>query len=199
MSPPPAMSALRIVVLGKSLSETSRVGNFILGTEAFDTEDPPHSAVQHSFIVRGRVKNRHISIINTPHLFHSQLSHEELSQRIKECVSLCEPGPHAFLLVVKPQDFTEEDRNRLRYILKSFSDQAIKYCILIRTEKTFKPLLQRQENEAYHRLRKEFNERYILKELLENEEKSVGQLFEKIDKMVKENGGVHLTCEFFED
>ncbi|KAB5517562.1 hypothetical protein PHYPO_G00168560 [Pangasianodon hypophthalmus] len=199
MSPPPAMSALRIILLGKSLSETSRVGNFILRREAFKTEDPPHSAVQHSIRVNRRVKKRYISIINTPHLFHSRLSHEELSQRIKECISLCEPGPHAFLLVVQPQDFTEEDRKRLIYILNSFSERAIKYCILIRTEKTLKPLLQKQENDAYHRLRKEFNVRYILKELLQNEEESVDQLFEKIDKIVKENGGVHLTCEVFEN
>ncbi|MCJ8749375.1 hypothetical protein PDJAM_G00175370 [Pangasius djambal] len=113
MTPPPIMSKLRIILLGKSLSQTSSVGNFILGRSAFETEDPPCSAeLLTSESVRGHEEGRDVTIINTPQLFDPKLSQEELSQRINECVSLSEPGPHAFLLVVQPHDFTQKDRNQ---------------------------------------------------------------------------------------
>ncbi|KAF4080889.1 hypothetical protein AMELA_G00176900 [Ameiurus melas] len=137
MSPPPIMSELRIVLLGKSLSQTCSVEHFILGSSLFETEDPPHSVGLQFECVRGRVEGRDITIINTPHLYDPKLSTEELSQRIKECVSLSDPGPHAFLLVVQPHDFTQKDRKLLRYILNSFSDQAINHSIVITTDSGF--------------------------------------------------------------
>ncbi|KAF5886066.1 GTPase IMAP family member 8-like, partial [Clarias magur] len=196
MTPPPTMSKLRIVVLGKSISETSKVGNIILRTGAFKNKDCP---VQHSFIVRVPVKKRDISIINTPQLFQSQLSNEELTQRIKECVSLSDPGPHAFLLVVQSHDFTEKDNVRLKYVLNCFSEKAISYCILIRNENTIRRFSSKGHNKAptaYCKLTEEFKERCII---LKDDEKSVNSLFTMIDNIVKINGEGHVACEVYED
>ncbi|KAK2864707.1 hypothetical protein Q7C36_003861 [Tachysurus vachellii] len=124
-----SMSELRIVLLGKSLSHTSSLGNLILGNSVFETEDSPHLVKQCKSVSR-QVDGRNITIINAPHLFDPQLSQEELSQRIRDCV-LHERGPHVFLLVVQPHDFTEEDRNQLRRILNNCSDEAIKSSIVI--------------------------------------------------------------------
>ncbi|XP_027027325.2 interferon-induced very large GTPase 1-like [Tachysurus fulvidraco] len=122
-------SELRIVLLGKSLSHTSSLGNFILGNSVFETEDSPHLVKQCKSDSR-QVEGRNITVINAPHLFDPQLSQEELSQRIRDC-ALHERGPHAFLLVVQPHDFTEEDRNQLRNILNNINDEAIKSSIVI--------------------------------------------------------------------
>ncbi|XP_053345634.1 GTPase IMAP family member 8-like [Clarias gariepinus] len=187
------VSELRIVVLGKSISENSKVGNIILRTEAFETEDHP---VQRSFIVGGHVEQRHISIINTPHLLQPQLRDEELTQRVKECVSLSDPGPHAFLLVVQSNDFTKKDNKRLKYVLNLFSEQAINYCILIRKDSKQFPFQTSQESKAYRTIKKELKERCIH---LKNDETSVNLLLSMIDNIVKSNGEVHLACEVFED
>ncbi|KAG7326088.1 hypothetical protein KOW79_011013 [Hemibagrus wyckioides] len=143
------VSELRIVLLGKSLLHTSSVGNFILCNSVFETEDSPHSVKLQC--KSGHIEGRDITIINVPHLFDSQLSQEELSQRINECISFSEPGPHVFLLVVHPYDFTEEDRNQLRYILNNFGDQAIKYSIVVTVDDgaTTLPEEKKQDTKNY--------------------------------------------------
>ncbi|XP_017336404.1 interferon-induced very large GTPase 1 [Ictalurus punctatus] len=200
MTPPPTLSELRIVILGKILSQTSTVGNFILGRSAFEIEDPTHSVELYCERVRGHVEGRYITIISTPHFYDPKLSNEELSQRIKECVSLSEPGPHAFLVVLQPHDFTQKDRNLLRYILNSFSDQAINYSIVINTESGFYQSVDEGKYTAIHELTEECHGRHhSFLQLHERSRDSVCQLFVKIDQMVKDNGGGHLVCESFQD
>ncbi|XP_053533030.1 GTPase IMAP family member 7 isoform X2 [Ictalurus punctatus] len=195
-----AVSELRIVILGKSFPQTSTVGNLILGKSVFETEDPPHSVEFHCDIVGGHVEGRNIIIINTPHLYDPKLSNEELNRKIKKCVSLSRPGPHAFLLVVQPHDFTQKDRNLLRYILNSFGDQAINYSIVINTDSGFNTSEDESRFTAIQELTEECHGRHhSFSQLHESSRSSVCQLFEKIDQMVKDNGGEHLACESFED
>uniref|UniRef100_A0A3B1IZM7 AIG1-type G domain-containing protein n=1 Tax=Astyanax mexicanus TaxID=7994 RepID=A0A3B1IZM7_ASTMX len=121
---------MRIVLLGKNSSEISRAGNFILGREAFDTEAPPPSVEQHSARAGGTVEGRYITLINTPHLFHPQLSLNTLNQRVRECMTLCSPGPHVLMLVLQPDDFTETDRHRLNHILHCLSEDPHKHTLV---------------------------------------------------------------------
>ncbi|XP_036416780.1 GTPase IMAP family member 3-like [Colossoma macropomum] len=102
---------MRIMLLGKNRQEIRRVRNFILRRDMFDAEAPPSSVEQHSEKARERVEGRDITLINTPQLFDIELSDLELSERVKECMTLCDPGPHVIMLVTQPGDFTEADRN----------------------------------------------------------------------------------------
>ncbi|KAL7883315.1 hypothetical protein SRHO_G00009730 [Serrasalmus rhombeus] len=134
MTEPPEISDLRIVLLGKKSSEISRVGNFILNRDAFDTEAPSPSVEQHSERARENVGGRYITLINTPHLFDPCLSLDLLTVQVKECMSLCAPGPHVIVLVLQPDDFTETDRDRLYHILYSLSDEPHKYTLILTTQ-----------------------------------------------------------------
>lgn len=192
------VSDLRIILLGKSLSHTSLVGNLIMGRAAFETEDPSHSVELHCESVRGHVEQRYITIIKTPNLFDPQFSQEKLSQKIKECISFSAPGPHAFLLVVQSYRFTENDRTLLSQILQSFSDQAMKYSIVIDTDsKTDK--IDKRGSEAFHNLTKEIKKTFTYEQLLKEEGKKVEELLKMIDKKVKKNGGDYLSCDVFEE
>ncbi|XP_076866528.1 GTPase IMAP family member 6-like isoform X2 [Brachyhypopomus gauderio] len=124
-------SDLRIVLLGKN--ETSRVGNFILGRDAFETEAPPPSVEHQSERIRGHVEGRYITLINSPHLLHTELTQEELTQRVKECVSLSDPGPHVFLLVLQSENFTQEDQDRIRSVLDSYGPLCLKQSVVVTT------------------------------------------------------------------
>ncbi|XP_062843476.1 interferon-induced very large GTPase 1-like [Trichomycterus rosablanca] len=193
MSPPPMMSELRIILLGKSHSETSSVGNFILGRAAFETEVPPHSVDQHSERARGWVEERYITIINAPHLYNPELT--QSSERLKECVSLTAPGPHAFLLVVQPQSFTEKDKKQLKHLLNCFSDRALNYSILISTG--WEP--EEEKSAGFNKFLDESDGRFHrFKHRDKHDKTSVCRLFEDIDKVVKINGS-YLTCDIFED
>ncbi|XP_062843337.1 hyaluronan mediated motility receptor-like [Trichomycterus rosablanca] len=189
---PGRVSELRMILLGKSHSETSSVGNFILGRAAFETEVPPHSVDQHSERARGWVDERHITIINAPHLYNTELT--QSSERLKECVSLTAPGPHSFLLVVQPQSFTEEDKKQLKRLLNCFNDRALNYSILISTGWEAE-----EKSASFKKFLDECNGRFHTFKFLHKFDKtSVCWLFEEIDKLLKVNES-HLTCEIFED
>ncbi|XP_062843463.1 interferon-induced very large GTPase 1-like [Trichomycterus rosablanca] len=193
MSPPLTMSELRIILLGKSHSETSSVGNFILGRAAFETEVPPLSVDQHRKYASGWVEERYITIINAPHLYNPELT--QTTERLKECVSLTAPGPHAFLLVVQPQSFTEEDTDQLKLLLNCFSDRALNYSILISTDWE----AEEEKSASFNTFLDECDGRFHrFKHRDKHDKTSVCRLFEDIDKVVNINGS-HLTCEIFED
>ncbi|KAL7883321.1 hypothetical protein SRHO_G00009790 [Serrasalmus rhombeus] len=126
----------RILLLGKNSSENRRIGNFILNRDAFDTEAPPPSLEQHSERAREKVGERYITLINTPHLFDPSLSLDQLTVQVKECMSLCAPGPHVIVLVIQPDDFTKTDRDRLYHILVSFSGETNKHIMVLTTQKS---------------------------------------------------------------
>ncbi|XP_030285772.1 GTPase IMAP family member 2-like [Sparus aurata] len=121
------MSELRVVLLGNSWSQRSSVGNFILGETVFTTEGEPHSCLK----VRGQVKERHIVLINTPDLLHPNISSEQLAEHVDTCVRFSTPGPHVFLLVLQPEDFTEQNKERLQSILENFSDQSFDHSLVL--------------------------------------------------------------------
>ncbi|RXN12133.1 interferon-induced very large GTPase 1-like protein [Labeo rohita] len=109
---PPEM---RIVLLGWSVSENSDVGNFILGRAAFDSEAPPDVVER----VSGRLKDRHVIIINSPQLLQTNISDHQITQTVRECVHLSDPGPHVIVLLLKHEPCSAEDQERVE---KMFED-----------------------------------------------------------------------------
>ncbi|KAI4881335.1 hypothetical protein NFI96_030632, partial [Prochilodus magdalenae] len=196
VTPPPPLphhlqellSELRIVLLGKNSSEISRVGNFILGRSAFDTEAPPTSTEWHNERARGKVERSYITLINTPHLFDPGLSLDQLRVQVTESMSLCAPGPHVLVLVLQPDDFNEEDRDRLDSIFSSLSEEPHKHTLILTThtlqsgsradpvqENIIKQIITECRNRHF-----EFST-----------EPSRSALIEVMENMVKENGGHH--------
>ncbi|KAA0706566.1 GTPase IMAP family member 8 [Triplophysa tibetana] len=80
----PNMSDLRIILLGKNVSENSIVGNFILRRSAFETEAPSDDVEQRSERVRGKLEKRHITVINNPHLLQPNLTDHQISHEIEK-------------------------------------------------------------------------------------------------------------------
>ncbi|XP_035380940.1 GTPase IMAP family member 8-like [Electrophorus electricus] len=190
---PHRMSDLRIVVLGKNVPETSRVGNFILGRVMFETEVPPPSVEQHSERASGLVGGRCITLIHTPHLLHTELSEEDLTQRVKECVSLSAPGPHVFLLVLQSDNFTKEDQDRIRRVLDSYDPLVIKHSVVVTTG---------EDHDRRECLSTFIGQcgggHYVCKDISKRNKDQVLQLLKKVDEVVEQNGGGHLTCEMTE-
>ncbi|XP_039859427.1 GTPase IMAP family member 2-like, partial [Simochromis diagramma] len=120
------MSELRVVLLGNSWSQRRVVGNFILGGAVFSTEEPD-CCVR----VSGRCRWKEIVLINTPDLLHPNISEDKLTELIETCVRLSDPGPHVFLLVLQPEDFTEEQRLRLQTVLEDFGDQSFEHSLVL--------------------------------------------------------------------
>uniref|UniRef100_A0A3B4WV62 GTPase IMAP family member 8 n=1 Tax=Seriola lalandi dorsalis TaxID=1841481 RepID=A0A3B4WV62_SERLL len=172
-------------------SKLVSVGNFILGETEFNTEEEPDCCQR----VRGLLKEKHIVLINTPDLLHYNISEHKLTEHVESVVSLSAPGPHVFLLVLQPEDFTEEQKLKLCRVLKLFSDQSFDHSLLListpREESS-------AENYTYHPLLKDMirrcRYRYLWQKNLE-----LSELLTRVGQTAKENSGDHLSCDVFED
>uniref|UniRef100_A0A8P4KCU8 AIG1-type G domain-containing protein n=1 Tax=Dicentrarchus labrax TaxID=13489 RepID=A0A8P4KCU8_DICLA len=190
---PPYMSELRVVLLGNSWSERSSVGNFILGETKFNTEEEPDCFLRE----RVQLKGKEIVLINTPDLLHPNISQHKLTEHVENCLRLSDPGPHVFLLVLQPEDFTEEHKLRLQSILELFSDQSFDHSlVLISTPREESPgLIEKYlERPPLKDMIRKCRYRYLK---LKNLERS--ELLTRLGQIVKENNGECVSCDVFED
>lgn len=145
------MSKLRIVLLGKDSLANCSVRNFILG---IDEKKTPRADVKYfTEIVGGQLKDRHITIINNSYLLQTNLSNDEIIKGVRDCVHLSNLGAHAIILVLQHNDFSQDDICRVKYVLKQFSEKAIKHTILLTTDT--ETLRSSSINSAIHQLTKE--------------------------------------------
>ncbi|XP_039507719.1 GTPase IMAP family member 8-like, partial [Pimephales promelas] len=190
----PNMCALRLVFLGKNGSENSRVRNLILGIDMHEEKDPTVLEKLNVIPISGMVKDRHITVINTLHLLNPNISHHQITQTVRLCVSLSDPGPHAFIIILQYKDFTEEDMRRVKYVLKQFSEEAIKHTIVITTDThtSFG-----KKHPAIHQLMKECGGRHL--QFDERKPEWRLEIFKSVDKILEENKEEYLKCELYED
>ncbi|CAK6981999.1 GTPase IMAP family member 2-like, partial [Scomber scombrus] len=183
---PPNMSELRVVLLGNSWSERSSVGNFILRKIEFNPEEEP----DHCLTVRGQLKEKEIVLINNPDLLSPNISKGKLREHVETCVSLSDPGPHVFLLVLQPEDFTEDHKQNIRRVLEKFGGRSFdRSLILISTPREEKPgfMEEYRQHPPLKDLIRKSKYRFLWRKNLELE-----QLLTRFGQIVKENNGEHL-------
>ncbi|CAM4675413.1 unnamed protein product [Leuciscus chuanchicus] len=185
----PKMSGLRIVLLGKNVTENSRVGNFILGRAAFESEAPADVEL-HIEKHRGKLKDRDVRVINAPQLLHPNLSVSQITQGVKECVNLSAPGPHVIILVLQKNDFSKKDKCRMKHVLNEFSEEALRHTIVLTNEEEI-------HNNCINQFIKECGGGH----LQFNERKSGlhSEILERVQKILKENQVQFLICDLYDE
>ncbi|KAK2909426.1 hypothetical protein Q8A67_005263 [Cirrhinus molitorella] len=181
---------LRIVLLGVSGAGKSQIGNAILGQDAFQESGTTESEIQ-----TGKVKDRNISIIDTPGFFNAHLTDEELQVQMMKSLALAHPGPHMFLLVINLETFREEQSNIVEKIHEVFGAHAFKFTMVLVTgrEKMSKRewllfILDSKFQELVSHCRDNY---HAINSKSEINQTHITKLLEKIDKTVKQNNNQH--------
>ena len=168
-------SGTRIVLLGKSQDDQTRLGNFIIGDQAFYNQKTKRCVA-----TCGEWRGNPLTVVKTPNIF--SLSVEAVREEMKRSISLCLPEPNVLLLLVNPFDFTGKKRETLKFILSLFGQDALKHSmVIVRCRKT-------KTNPFVTQLVNDCGGRHYSMSV--NKHKSLMQIIEKI---VHENRGAFLT------
>ncbi|KAK2906545.1 hypothetical protein Q8A67_005530 [Cirrhinus molitorella] len=126
---------LNIVLCGNNTAFKNSVSRMFRGTvnkpinKRLHQKDKSNVCVKREEMIHGR----QISVIELPVL--TQLSEEEVMRQTHQCVSLCDPGVHVFILVTPVIQLTNEDKAEMEKIKRIFYSQE-HFMVLFTTDNT---------------------------------------------------------------
>lgn len=165
----------------------------MLGRSPFESESPPDD--DHC---SERVRGKRMTLINCPHLLQPNLMCHQITDRVKQCISMCDPGPHVIILILQHHNFSAQDRNRVKRALEEFSDQAMKRTIVLTTDEETHSYMSTdvRMNTYIHQLIKECGGGHL--QFVEGQAAWLSEMFRRIDEIQMKEPDEYLKCEIRE-
>ncbi|KAI4888851.1 hypothetical protein NFI96_007631 [Prochilodus magdalenae] len=194
------LSELRIVLLGYRFAGKSSAGNTILNREEFELKRTAQCVKR-----QGDVAGRHITVVEAPgwwSIVPVEESTELLKQEIVLSVSLCPPGPHAVLLIVRvDRVFKETYRRVFEGYLNLLTDTVWSHTIVLFTfgdclgDTPIEQHIESEGKELQWLVEKCGNRYHVLNNKNRSDDTQVTELLEKIEEMVAANSGRHFEMD----
>ncbi|XP_060752938.1 GTPase IMAP family member 8-like isoform X1 [Tachysurus vachellii] len=189
---PPQESDLRIILIGPREVNVASIGNIILGSEVFVSQNSSKCIKRD-----GEIAGRKVTVVVTPNRW-SRLPLIDTSEHDKEelmlSMILCEPGPHAILLAVGEEEVTKDMAFSMEEHTELLGQEVWDHTILLYSCGKQQEKCVKGSGKAFKRIANKCGHRYhILSDTNQGDSIQVRELLKKIDDMVQKNKGKH--CE----
>ncbi|XP_056595472.1 uncharacterized protein LOC130413941 isoform X2 [Triplophysa dalaica] len=190
------LSDLRIVLMGCRRDGKSSSGNIILNREEFDLKRTDQCVKR-----QREVADRHITVIEAPGWWIDEPveeSPELLKQEILLSVSLCPPGPHVVLLVIRVDyRFKENERKVFQGYVDLLSERVWSHTIVLFTHGDFlgdtsiEQHIESEGEDLQWLVEKCGNRYHVLNNMNRSDDTQIKDLLEKVEETVTQNNGCH--------
>lgn len=131
------VAPLRVVLLGSTGSGKSTTANTLIGAKKFKSAASRDSVTSECSVEEVNRFGTSLVVVDTPGIFDTTMSEDDLKVQLMESTHLACPGVHAFLLVMKigERSIDEKDRKLFDKITKLLGKEFLGFTIVVFTGK----------------------------------------------------------------
>ncbi|XP_035260883.1 uncharacterized protein LOC118220782 isoform X3 [Anguilla anguilla] len=194
---PPGTPELRLILLGSIGCGKTLSGDTLLGQHAMASGSRSPRTCQ---LRQGVSEGRKLSLVEAPRWYWSggQLE-SSVKEETKRALSLCEPGPHAFLVLVPVGEFTDVERRVPGELENMFGPGALRHALVLFTcgdylsGRTAEDYLAGEDPGLREVVERCGGRYHVFNNRRPQDRPQVRALLDKLERMAQENGGCYVS------